>query len=99
MTAQVMKLSMRFEKLIAERKCQEAGKGQTDADILAELVQKYNGFKANAALKRWQISPDQHSAILGVICGMTFEARQLVRVRLDFNKWEESGFLDIWRLE
>eukprot|EP00435_Cladocopium_sp_Y103_P042610 s1532_g11.t2 len=71
-----MKLSQRFELLIAERRLQEASKHQTDGDILHELVAKYNDFKANSALKKWQISPDQLAAILGVIEGMTFEARQ-----------------------
>ena len=86
-----MKLSARFEKLIAERRVQEVDKTQADSDILSELIAKYNQFKANSALKRWQITPDQHSAILGMIVGMTYEARELVRAHLDFNKYKESG--------
>ena len=89
----VMKLSQRFELLIAERRVQEAARHQTDGEILQDLVSKYNQFKANSALKKWQISPDQLAAILGVIEGMTFESRQLVRAHLDFNKYEESGYL------
>ena len=88
-----MKCSLRFEKLMAERKCSEDAKSMTDEELLAELVAKYNSYKANAALTRWQVSPDQHSAMLAVICGMTSESRQLVRTHLDFNKWEESGLL------
>ena len=88
-----MKLSQRFELLIAERRLQEASRNQTDGEILQDLVSKYNQFKANSALKKWQISPDQLAAILGVIEGMTFESRQLVRAHLDFNKYEESGYL------
>jgi hypothetical protein len=89
-----MKLSQRFELLIAERRLQEASRNQTDGAILQDLVSKYNQFKANSALKKWQISPDQYAAILGVIEGMTFESRQLVRAHLDFNKYEESGYFD-----
>lgn len=92
-TAKVMKCSLRFEKLMAERRCSEDAKSMTDEELLAELVAKYNSYKANSALTKWQISPDQHSAMLAVICGMTGESRQLVRAHLDFNKWEESGLL------
>lgn len=91
--SEIMKVALRFEKLIQERKAQESTKTQTDGDILNDIICSYNSFKANTALKRWQISPDQHSAILGVIVGMSHESRQLVRAHLDFNKWEESGYL------
>ena len=88
-----MKCSLRFEKLLAERRALAAYKDMNDVEILQGLLEKYNGFKANAALKRWQISQDQFSAMLGVIVGMTREARALIRSHLDWNKWEESGFL------
>lgn len=87
-----MKLAATFEKLIAERRKEEKYRDVSVADILGELVKDYNSYKANAALKRWQLTPDQQSAISGVINGMSAEARQLVRQRLDFNKYDESGY-------
>ena len=43
-------------------------------------------------MKRWQLTPDQQSAISGVINGMSAEARQLVRQHLEFKKYDESGY-------
>lgn len=90
-----MRCAARFEQLMAERKATVASENLNDQEILTELFQKYNGFKANSALKRWQISADQQSAISGVILGMCEEARALVRAHLDFNKYEESGRLPL----
>eukprot|EP00435_Cladocopium_sp_Y103_P033913 s1822_g8.t1 len=90
-----MKCALRFEKLILERRRTESCKDQNDQELLQEIVARYNGYKATAALKRWQIGPDMVSAILAVICGMCAEARQLVRLHLDFNKYDESGCLDL----
>lgn len=90
-----MKCALRFEKLILERRRTESCKDQNDQELLQDIVSRYNGYKATAALKRWQIGPDMMSAILAVICGMCAEARQLVRFHLDFNKFDESGCLDV----
>ncbi|CAK8999487.1 Uncharacterized protein SCF082_LOCUS6070 [Durusdinium trenchii] len=49
----ILKTALRFEKLLNERKL--ASHDQNDSEILADLVQKYNDFKANAAIKRWQV--------------------------------------------
>ena len=99
MQRKVLKCALRFEKLIAERKQTEACKDMNDADILSDLVSRYNSFKANSAIRKWQVSPDQHLAIHGIICGMDSESRALIRSHLDFNKWEESGFLALNNLE
>ena len=88
----ILKCSLRFEQLLNERKA--ISRDQNDTEILADLIAKYNGFKANAAIKKWQISPDAHLAIHGIIVGMTSESRALIRSHLDYNKWEESGHLD-----
>ena len=87
-----MKCSLRFEKLLAQRKAQGSFENMNDQDILQELVTKYNSFKATAALRRWQITPDQANAMVGVIIGMTMESRSLIRQHLDVNKWDENGF-------
>eukprot|EP00438_Fugacium_kawagutii_P018576 Skav220207 [mRNA] locus=scaffold2858:206317:210868:- [translate_table: standard] len=73
----ILKCSLRFEKLLMERK--QTCSDLNDTEILADLVAKYNGFKANSAIKRWQISPDAHQAIHGIIVGMSDEARALIR--------------------
>lgn len=92
---EIMKCALRFEKLILERRRTESCKDQNDQELLQDIVSRYNGYKATAALKRWQIGPDMMSAILAVICGMCAEARQLVRLHLDFNKFDESGCLNV----
>ena len=88
-----MKCAARFEKLLHERRASETTRDMNDKELLEDIVSKYNGYKATAALKRWQIGPDGVNALLAVICGMCHEARQLVRMHLDFNKYEESGCL------
>ena len=91
----ILKCSLRFEQLLMERKA--ISRDQNGSEILADLITKYNGFKANAAIKKWQISPDAHQAIHGIIVGMTSESRALIRSHLDYNKWEESGSLVFFR--
>ena len=86
-----MKVSLRFEKLMHQRRCQPDAERLNDAELLGEIVTKYNSYKANKALKRWQVTPDKHQAMLGIIVGMCPTARDLVRAHLDFNKWESSG--------
>lgn len=90
-----MKCAARFEKLLHERRASETTRDMNDKELLEDIVAKYNGYKATAALKRWQIGPEGVNALLAVICGMCPEARQLVRMHLDFNKYEESGCLPI----
>ena len=92
---EIMKCSLRFEKMIAERRLSSTSRDMNDAELLNELIGKYNGFKANKALKRWQISDDMKHAMLGVIVGMSPAARELVRNHLDYNKWDESGYFGL----
>lgn len=87
----LLKTALRFETLLNERR--KTCSDKNDSELLDELITKYNGFKANAAIKKWQVSPDAKAAIEGIIVGMTEESRGLLRAHLDFNKWEESGFL------
>lgn len=87
----LLKTALRFETLLNERR--KTCSDKNDSELLDELITKYNGFKANAAIKKWQVSPDAKTAIEGIIVGMTEETRGLLRAHLDFNKWEESGFL------
>lgn len=88
-----MKCALRFEKLILERRLTESCRDSNDQELLQSIVNRYNGYKATAALRRWQIGPDMMSAMLAVICGMTSESRDLVRMHLDHNKFDESGCL------
>ena len=89
----VLQVAQRFEKLIAERRMQEGDKDKTDQELISEIVSRYNSYKANSALKHWQLSPDMESAVVGLIVGMSPAARQEIRSHLDFNKWEQSGLL------
>ena len=85
----ILKTALRFEKLLAERK--QYVSDQNDSEILADLVQKYNNFKANSAIKKWQVSAEGHQAIWAIIIGLDATSRTLIRQHLDHNKWEESG--------
>ena len=87
----VLKLAARFEKMLRERQLSEDAKEKNEEELLSELVNKYNSYKANSALKRWQISADQYQAIWAIIIGMDETSRSLLRAHLDHNKWEESG--------
>lgn len=88
---QVLKLAARFERLIKQRMLAESAREMCESDVLAELVSKYNEYKANSALKKWQISSDQSAAIWCIIIGLDDISRGLLRSHLDHNKWEESG--------
>ena len=89
-----MKLAARFEMLVHARRAGGTAGELNDKELVQDIISKYNSYKANVALKKWQISSDQQSAVCSVICGMRPEARQLVRDHLDYNKWEESGTSD-----
>ena len=86
----LLKTALRFEKLLSERKA--SSPDLNDSELLSQIVNKYNSFKANAAIRKWQVSPEAKVAIEGIIVGMTSESRGLIQAHLDFNKWEESGF-------
>ena len=90
-SAKIMKLSQRFELLMHERRSKAGSENISDQDLLSENIERFNDFKSNAALKRWQITPDQTAAIQGIVLGMTEDSRNLVRSHLDFEKYEESG--------
>ena len=53
-----MKCAARFEKLLHERRASETTRDMNDKELLEDIVAKYNGYKATAALKRWQIGPE-----------------------------------------
>ena len=88
----VLKLATRFERLLKERMQDESSKDQDESAVLESLVARYNDFRANAAIKKWQISSDQHQAIWCIIIGLDETSRSLLRSHLDHNKWEESGW-------
>lgn len=77
-----------------ERQLSESSKDKNEEELLSELISKYNGFRANSALRKWQISSDGHAAVWSIIIGMDETSRSLLRSHLDHNKWEESGASD-----
>ena len=87
-------MAARFEKLLKERQQTESSRDKNDSELLQEIVVRYNSYKANAAIKKWQISNDQSQAIWCIIIGLDETSRGLLRAHLDHNKWEESGILD-----
>lgn len=89
----MLQVSLRFEKLLAERRCWETNRDKNDQELLAELVQRFNAFRANSAIRKWQLSEDMHKAVLNVIVGLDQESRDLLRAHLNYNKWEER---DAW---
>lgn len=88
---QVLKLAARFERLIKERMMTETT--MDESACLSDLISKYNSYRANSAIRKWQISQDQSSAIWSIIIGLDEVSRSLLRSHLDHNKWEESGSL------
>lgn len=88
---QVLKLASRFEALLKEQQAHESSRSQNESELLAEIIGRYNAFKANSAIKKWQISADQSAAIWCIIIGLDETSRSLLRSHLDHNKWEESG--------
>ncbi|CAK9084683.1 unnamed protein product, partial [Durusdinium trenchii] len=88
----VLKLAARFEGLIKERQLCESAKEKNEEELLSDLICKYNSFRANSALRKWQITSDGHQAVWCIIIGMTETSRSLLRSHLDHNKWEESGY-------
>ncbi|CAK9072442.1 Uncharacterized protein SCF082_LOCUS35628, partial [Durusdinium trenchii] len=85
----ILKTALRFEQLLVERR--RTSSDMNDSEILAELVTKYNQYRANAAIKKWQVSADGHQAIWAIIIGLDEISRSLIKQHLDHNKWEESG--------
>ena len=90
-SVKVLKLAARFERLIKERQLCESAKEKNEEELLSYLICKYNSFRANSALRKWQITSDGHQAVWCIIIGMTETSRSLLRSHLDHNKWEESG--------
>lgn len=90
---EVLKVALRFEALIAEKRALDEYKDYNDREVLHSIYTKYNQFKSTAALKRWQLSPEFVNAVAGIILGVCPLARQEIRRHLDHNKWEESGRL------
>ncbi|CAK9079157.1 unnamed protein product [Durusdinium trenchii] len=86
----ILKTALRFEQLLVERR--RTSSDMNDSEILAELVTKYNQYRANAAIKKWQVSADGHQAIWAIIIGLDEISRSLIKQHLDHNKWEESGY-------
>lgn len=87
----IMQLSLRFEKIMHQRRLQPEYEKMSNEDLLSSIMSSYNDFKANAAIKRWQLSNDQYQAMTTIICSMCQGARDLIRQHLDFEKYEESG--------
>ena len=86
-------MATRFETMLNERKRAEACRDLNDSELLTDLITRYNGYRANAAIRKWQINQDQAQAIWAIIVGLDEISRSFLRSHLDHNKWEESGSL------
>ena len=71
-------MSLRFEKLLAERKGLEMYREMSGGEILGEIIKRYNSFRANSAIKRWQLSEEMERAAYGIITGLDAESRALL---------------------
>ena len=63
----MLKVASRFEILVNQRKGMEEFKDMNTMEILQSIAGRYNQYKANAALKKWQLSPEFVNAIAGII--------------------------------
>ncbi|CAE8645645.1 unnamed protein product [Polarella glacialis] len=90
----LIRTALRFEKMLMHSDGDPSYQNLSQEAHLKKLFEAYNGFKANVAISKWQLSEDFMAGIINVIIGMSDESRQIVRGHLDFNKWEHSGALD-----
>ena len=93
-----MKMAMRFEALLHEKKAAGGMSDKSDRDIIQEVIGRYNDHRANAAIKRWQLNGDTTMGVMCVVCGMTPESREILRSHLNHNKWEESGVSNLFHV-
>ncbi|CAK9003618.1 unnamed protein product [Durusdinium trenchii] len=89
---QALQMSLRFEKLMVEERFKVSLEEKTDVELLGMLIDRYNTYKSNLAIRKWQISDDMRRSIEGIVIGMTPTTKRLIRSHLDFNKWEESAY-------
>lgn len=92
-------MSLRFEKLMAEHRFNETAADLTDSDLLAQLVDRYNNFRSNVAIKKWQISDDMRRSIEGIILGMNPcppRSQQMGRERYLAGTMEIVPHLGLW---
>ncbi|CAJ1431871.1 unnamed protein product, partial [Effrenium voratum] len=83
----VLKCALRFEKLIAERKQTEACKDMNDADILSDLVSRYNSFKANS------VTPDvQHLHLRKYNFWWSINSKRVKRSLRSRLRWQEDAW-------
>ena len=90
---QVLKVASRFEILVNQRKALDEYKDMNELEILQNIAGRYNNYKATAALRKWQLSPDFINATAGIIFGVCSEACHELQSHLNHNKWSESGIL------
>eukprot|EP00435_Cladocopium_sp_Y103_P037820 s127_g10.t1 len=83
---EALQMSMRFEKLMAEHRFNETVADMTDSDLLAQIIERYNNFKSNVAIRKWQISDDMRRSIEGIILGMTPITRSLIFITAGYNE-------------
>ncbi|CAK9016804.1 Uncharacterized protein SCF082_LOCUS13348 [Durusdinium trenchii] len=60
----VMKMAMRIEILLAERKAAGGVSDQSDKDLIMEIIGRYNDHKANSAIRRWDYSQDLDAILM-----------------------------------
>ena len=89
---QALQMSLRFEKLMVEERFKVSLEEKTDVELLGMLIDRYNTYKSNLAIRKWQISDDMRRSIEGNVIGKTPTTKRLIRSHLDFNKWEESAY-------
>ncbi|CAE8651941.1 unnamed protein product [Polarella glacialis] len=88
----LIRTALRFEKMLMHSAGDPSYQNLSQEAHLKKLFEAYNGFKANVAISKWQLSEDFMAGIINVIIGMSDESRQIVRGHLDFNEWEHSAY-------
>ncbi|CAK9077334.1 unnamed protein product [Durusdinium trenchii] len=87
----ILKTAMRFERLIEERKATSTD--MSESDILAELVSKYNNFRANAAIKKWQVTPAvQHLHFQKYNLWWSINVKRMKRTMRARHRWSEENW-------
>lgn len=67
-------MATRFEKMLKARQQDESCKEMDESELLHSIIARYNAYRANAAIKKWQITNDQAQAMGCIICGLYEES-------------------------
>lgn len=61
--SEALQMSLRFEMLMSEYRRTSTNSDLSDVDLLHSLMDRYNNYKSNTAIRKWQLSDDMKRSI------------------------------------